>query len=223
MCIQEPQGRIDDAHMEIAGLCQDLRIPLGIALTKTEQNLDLEKFARQTIKSADFVRRIRSLAVNLPKITIPAEGIIELKADIRASFERNFTASNHRAMRGRSAQTLASSARKLAAGTTSDSAWIGFAREAWASLGMQGDKWEKVLHTQREHAKRQIVPGLLRRKLNTRFDEQKIDAAIARRLLPVLMRRFADESGKLQASDLTQVMTEAIASFGDNRPYRSRF
>ena len=30
MCIQEPQGRIDDAHVEIAALCEDLQIPLWV-------------------------------------------------------------------------------------------------------------------------------------------------------------------------------------------------
>ena len=224
MCIQEPQGRVDDAHLEIAGLCQDLRIPLGIALTKTERNYELEKFVKQTFASAVFVRRIHSLEIKRSNLTIPAEGIEEIKGDIRNAASKIHDDGNKRAKRGRNAQVLAAAARRLAAaGATDDEAWVTFTCEAWLSLSMQGQKWEPLIKSQRELVKQQVVPGFLKRKLNTRFDNGKIDAAFSRRLLPIIMRRFADESGRLQLPDLAQARTEAISSFEDSRPYRSRF
>ena len=223
MCIQEPQGRVDDAHHEIAGLCQDLRIPLAIALTKKEGNVELEQFVRRTFQNAVFVREIRSLPATYSTFTLPAEGVTEIKDDIRRAVAKSRTQVNRRAQRGRNAQALANSARRLAAtGAKSDSAWTGFAREAWLSLDMRGKKWETLIKEQREQVKRLIVPGFFKRTLNTRFDDGKIDAAIARRLLPIMMRRFADESGSLLASDFIQLIYEPEPTAGRRAAARKR-
>jgi GTP-binding protein EngB required for normal cell division len=224
MCIQQVQGRVDDTHLEIAGLCQDLNIPFGIALTKTDGPCELEDFVREKFATARFVRRILAKEIRLPNLTLPAVGVDEIKREIWASARIDDQEGNKRARRGRNAQTLAASARRLAAaGKNSDGAWVNFTGEAWLSLSMQGEKWDRVLKSQRALIKEEIVPSRFKRALNTRFDNGKIDAGLSRRLLPLIMRRFSDETGRLQLIDFAQARKEAIVSFEDDRPYRSRF
>jgi hypothetical protein len=174
MCIQEPQGRIDDAHLEIAGLCEDLQIPFGILITKTEGNPALEVVVRQTFARAAFVRRVRSIELKLGDIVIPAEGLDLLAGDLK-SIARNVTHDRRRARNGHNTQRLAEIARLLAtAASGDDSAWISFAGEAWRFLGMKGSDWARLLSTLRKSIQKSLVPGFFKRTLNTHFERQKI-------------------------------------------------
>jgi|HubBroStandDraft_1064217.scaffolds.fasta_scaffold56663_1 GTP-binding protein EngB required for normal cell division len=224
MCIQEPQGRIDDAHLEIAGLCEDLRIPLAIAITKTEGNPDLEKAVRERFPRAVFVRRVRSLELRIGSVTIPAEGLEELVGEMKAAVSPNVRDGKRRARAGRKAQHLAHIARRLAAnGTNDDSAWIAFGAASWKHLEIKGAKWNDLVSSLRRDIRKSLVPGFLRRNFNTSFDNRRIDAAVVRRLLPVVIRRFGDESRTIPAGDIQQIKCEATAILAQSRPYRSRF
>ena len=224
MCIQEPQGRIDDAHREIAGLCEDLQIPLGIAITKTEGNPALESAVRDVFPRAAFVRRVRSLELRIEEIVIPAEGLDDLVVDMRAALRGCSADGKKRARRGRDTQRLSEVARRLAAaGPGDDSAWVNFGADAWRFLRMKGQKWPDLVSSLRKEIRKSLVPGFFKRNFNTSFDDRKIDGAIARRLLPLITRRFADDSRTLAGADIKQVSSEAMGILERDRPYRSRF
>jgi hypothetical protein len=224
MCIQEPQGRIDDAHREIAGLCEDLRIPLGIAITKTEGDPALENAVRHMFPSAAFVRRVRSLELRIGSMVIPAEGLDDLVREMKATVPETSRHGKRRARAGRRAQRLADVARRLAQeATDNDLAWISFGASAWQHLEIKGAKWNDLVRSLRKDIRKSLVPGFFQRNLNTSFDNRKIDAAVTRRLLPVVIRRFGDESRTLPSGDIQQIKTEAAAILAESRPYRSRF
>jgi hypothetical protein len=75
----------------------------------------------------------------------------------------------------------------------------------------------------RKDIRKALVAGFFRRNVLTRFNDQRIDAEITRRLLPATMRRFADGSGILTPNDTAIATTEAIERTRQSRPYRSRF
>jgi GTP-binding protein EngB required for normal cell division len=225
MCIQEPQGRIDDAHLEIAALCEDLKIPLGIVITKTLSNPELEQVIRKTFTRAEFVRRVRSLELVMRSgVVLPPEGLDLLIEDVRACVAKVHDDGKLRAQKSRGALRLAQVARWLVKeGTRNDPAWISFAAEAWVSLRMQGQKWQDLLKQQRKTVEKKLVPSFFARNFNTRFEVQKIDGAIARRIIPFIMRRFADNTSRVTDSDIAQVSTEAASFLERDRPYRARF
>ena len=53
--------------------------------------------------------------------------------------------------------------------------------------------------------------------------ETSLDGAIARRIIPFIMRRFADNTRRVTDSDIAQVSTEAASFLERDRPYRARF
>lgn len=223
MCIQETQGRIDDAHLEIAALCEDLKIPLGIVITKKLDDPELELVVRRSFPKVSFVRRVRALDLRLGNVVLPTEGLPQLLEDMKSCITGDTTDAKRRAHSAGVAQYLASIARRL--GTSSgndDSAWINFASEAWRSLRLK-PKWSAFLKQQRNNIQKLLVPKLLKRTFNTKFEPTKIEGAIARRLIPVVMRRFAEGSRALSASDVNQACVEAAAILKTDRPYRSRF
>jgi energy-coupling factor transporter ATP-binding protein EcfA2 len=224
MCIQEPQGRVDDAHREIAGLCEDFRVPYGIAITKTEGNPALEKAIRREFVGAAFVRRVRSLESRYQEIVIPAEGLDQLLGDMYTAASKSPAADGWRARKGREALYLADLARHLAyTGSTDDALWIRFGHDAFQHLGMTGVKWKNLTMMARKQVQRSLVPNFFARNLNSSFDNQKIDGAVARRIVPVVMRRFADNSLSLNPVDINTALAEAISILQKERPYRSRF
>jgi hypothetical protein len=226
MCIQEPQGRIDEAHCEIAGLCEDLRIPCAIAITKKEDesNHALEIVVRQTFPRAEFVRRVRALPLQVPGVAIPAEGLDALIGDLRSAVAKKTDFGRLRARHSYNMSRLSGTARNLASTAAPDeAAWVSFVEEAWLLLGMQGAKWEDFLGRQRKFVKKSLVPEFWKRTMNTRFDNGRIDGALARRILPFIMRRFGDATRVLKTEDVNQANTEALATLASDRPYRSRF
>ncbi|MBT9444537.1 MAG: GTPase domain-containing protein [Hyphomonadaceae bacterium] len=226
MCIQEPQGRIDDAHREIAGLCDDLRIPLGVVITKSLGDAELAETAKEVFANAKFVRRVRSLPLKLPGVPtpVPAEGLSELLDDIRISANWDPVEARRRAATSVKTRALSSSARELASsGGKSDWAWIGFARAASSLLEVPPKQWDLLLGAMRDDARKSLVPDFLNRVLFTRFDNSKIDGACARRLVPVILRRFADGAKEIKFADRTAAVSEAVEFLRDNRPYRARF
>jgi DNA helicase HerA-like ATPase len=223
MCIQEPQGRIDDAHLEIAALCEDLQVPLGVALTKTEANVAFEDIVREMFPRVAFVRRVRALELRTPRVVIPPEGIDDLLADLRSAGNSR-TASRGGILRRVRARKLASAARQLARKQdASNVAWISFGPRAAALLGLRRARWNRVVAAIRKDIRKALVAGFFRRNVLTKFDQQRIDAAIMRRLLPSTMRRFADGSGTLTPNDIATATTEATEFMRHARPYRSRF
>lgn len=226
ICIQEPQGRIDDAHREISGLCEDLQIPFALAITKTLGDSTLADEARKAFPKAKFVRRVRSLPIRLPGLdkTVPPEGLAELLADLRASVTWNELEAIRRASNSIKTSALSTSARSLAAsGGKSDIAWISFAAAASTLLNMRPQEWETLVVSIRDGLRKDMVPGFFQRVLFTKFDHTKIDGAIARRLIPLIMKRFADRSASLQAGDVAQASREAKELLSSDRPYRGRF
>jgi len=229
ICIQEPQGRVDDAHTEIAALCEDLRVPYGIVLTKTEGNLELEAFARKKFPRAAFVRRVRSLELKIGAVVIPAEGLDGLLDDTKAAISSNEADAATRAANSAGAQLMAKAARSLASSPNSDLAWSGFASQAWRNLGMRGIKgrgavkWPIMSKNLRQFMKKKLVPEFFKRTLVTHFDDSRLDGELARRLVPSIMRRFADRTRELTDSDVELAFGDALDQLSQNRPYRSRF
>lgn len=226
MCIQEPQGRIDDAHREIAGLCEDVKIPYGIAITKTFGDDALYREARLAFPNAKFVRKVRSLPVKLPGLeqALPTEGLGELLDDLRASAIWDGAAALRRAGSSVKAASLSSSARALAAsGGKSDLSWIQFAAAASSLIDMSSESWEALKVSMRDDIRKQMVTGFFQRVFLTKFDHTKIDGAIARRLVPIFIRRFADQSMALSYEDRAQARREASELLSTDRPYRGRF
>jgi hypothetical protein len=225
MCIQEPQGRIDDAHIEIAGLCEHLQLPFGVALTKTEANLAFERIVREMFPNAAFVRRVRALELRTPHVVIPPEGIDELLAELRAAGNLR-TASRGGLLRRARARKLATAARQLALEQdASDRAWIAFGSQAATLLGLRRARWNRIVTAIRKDIRKALVAGMFRRHVLTKFDRERIDGAIMKCVLPATMRRFADRSGRLTQTDIATATTEATDLMRRARPapYRSRF
>jgi hypothetical protein len=223
MCIQEPQGRIDDAHVEIANLCEDLQLPLGVALTKTEANVAFEGIVRDTFPTAAFVRRVRALELRTPQVVIPPEGIDDLLAELRAAGTSRPARRGGLRRRAR-ARKLANAARQVALEhEASDLAWIALGSHAAALLRLRRARWKRIVTAIRMDIRKALVAGVFTRNVLTRFDHERIDGAIVRRLLPATMRRFADRSGRLTLTDIATATTEVTDLMQHARPYRSRF
>lgn len=223
ICIQEPQGRIDDAHREIAGLCEDLGIPFGIAITKTEGNPELSQKARASFPGARFVLQVRSLELRIGALAIPPEGIETLEDEFRRCASWSAAEARMRAGTAMQTEQLSTAARALAAtGGKSDRPWLDFAAASLTLLS-RAPRWDDLVRFLRNQIRSAYVPGAFRRTFLTKFDNERIDGAVARRLVPIIVRRFGDRTGLLTPEDHRQAHEEAKALLDSNRPYRSRF
>jgi len=225
ICILEPQARFDDAHEEIAALCSDLQIPYGIALTQADDNAAFRRKVEEAFTSAKFIVPVRSLPLKIGSTTIPAEGIDDLTGLLDKHQGWNSDEGRRRRERAAATETLAASARSLANSPT-DSAWQSFASTGFAVMlkPQKGDPTYPLLVKQlRDRIRKTLVPNFLDRVLMKKFDNEKIDTAIAKRLIPPLIRTFTRREGMIDSSSLGQVTSEAIALLETDRPYRGRF
>ncbi|HYG48605.1 MAG TPA: GTPase domain-containing protein [Allosphingosinicella sp.] len=224
MCIQEPQGRIDDAHLEIGALCTDLKIPFAVAVTKTEGNQALEAEIRKTFPTARFVLPVRSVELRIGSVVIPPEGLETLQAKLHEMNVASPVEAQRRAAFGMRAAALSDAARTLAAaGGSLDAHWCSFASAAMCLIPLQGKAWSELQREMRDRVRRSFVPNIFRRNFLTRFDYPRIDGAIARRTVPLIVRSFGNRSGRLSETDLTLAAQEAVQLLESDRPYRSRF
>jgi GTP-binding protein EngB required for normal cell division len=224
ICIQEPQGRIDDAHLEIGALCADLKIPFAVAITKTEGNPALETEVRKTFPLARFVMPVRSLELRVGAIVIPPQGLDALQAKLHEANVASPVEALRRAGFGIRAAALSDAARTLAAaGGKDDAHWCAFAAAAIWLLPQQEKPWTELQREMRDTVRRTFVPNIFRRNVLTRFDYVRIDGAVARRAVPLIVRSFGDRSGRLGIADLSRAAHEAVQLLEQDRPYRSRF
>lgn len=224
ICIQESQSRIDDAHLEIAGLCDDLRVPYGVSITKTFGDTRLEAYAADIFKTARFIRRVRSLPMHIPGANVEPEGIAELVGECRSAGKWDSAAARRRAAAAPKTSSLAAAARHLAHNSAVDRAWVSFAAAASELLSASPKSaFSKVLSSMRGNVRKAMVPGFFTRVVLTRFDDTRIDSACARRLIPFIFMRFADATLHLTQSDISTATSEAFESLHKERPYRSRF
>jgi hypothetical protein len=223
MCIQEPQGRVDVAHLEIAGLCEDLAVPYGIAVTKTEGDARLASMARNLFPAATFIQPVRSVGLTLPQFELPPEGVDELLAACRLHARRELSAARSRARLAARTEKLSAAAAALVASSSHDTSWTTFADQASILLTMRKSAWRTLRADLRGQVKKAFVPGRVDRLIRKRFDVPRIDGALSRRLVPPILRRFGDGSGRLTPSDLATALHEATVLLEEDRPYRSRF
>jgi GTP-binding protein EngB required for normal cell division len=228
ICIQETQGRIDDAHMEIAALCDDLRIPYGIAITKTEGDTRLAEMVRETFSTARFVVQVRALELRLRNVTIPPENLDLLEQMLRDAASWTLSSARKRAYSAFKTQRLAVVARAFATHAGSGrTAWTSFAAAAFKLLGSASVRekdagWQRVLGEMRDITRRVYVPNPLVRTFLTKFDDDAINEANSMRLLARIIRRFGDGSQKLSPEDISGAVSEALRDLDGRRPYRSR-
>lgn len=224
MCIQEPQGRIDDAHVEIACLCEDLAIPFGIALTKTEGETELLEAARAQFTAARFVIPVRALPLQLGSVTIPAAHLPELTEALRSHCRWDREEAIERSKTAMKTEELARAARTLA--TTQggdDAAWCRFADASFSLLTKQIFSWPTIRDQMGGTARKAMVKGFFKRVFGTKFDHERINGAHARGLVPYIIRRFGDRSSQLQPADIEAAQRTAMTALDQNRPFRSRF
>jgi hypothetical protein len=241
MCIQEPQNRIDQAHRDIASLCDDLNLPFGIALTKTLGNPDLAAKVSECFPEAKFIQRVRTLGIELVGGTIiPPEGVDSLRDHLRTFAVRDEAAATLRARNAafvahfaqtantinfqESARTkILNVARRNRTGPrVNDFAWIEYAQLSGRLIGIKSREWKRLLSTMRTKQMTRMVPERLSRVLRA-FDCTAIDSANARGILPFILRRFADDTRSLQPADIDQAVQAAAVSLERNKPYRWRF
>ena len=224
MCIQEPQGRIDDAHMEIAALCDDMAIPLGIAITKTEGQTELLEETKRHFHNARFVMPIRALPLVLGALTIPAKNIEILTKALVDNAKRDEVAARTRAKNAMQTAMLSRAARQLAAtGGSNSKAWVDFAEASFSLLPLQQRRWPQICSDMDGMARKALVSGFFERVLFTRFNRDRIDAVNAQRIIPFVIRRFVDRTRALKYDDIKAAHLQALEALRSERPYRSRF
>lgn len=224
MCIQDPQNRYDDAHSEIAALCEDLAIPYGIAITKWEGDGELGDHIRAEFRGAKFVLPVRSLELKLGQLVIPAMGLDEILIAIRSVPTWTVASAQERGRTAMKTEALSLSARQLAATFGQNPyAWINFGAAAMSLLDQETLGWYTTLSELRARTRRHYVPNVLVRNLFTKFDENRIDSTNASHIVPLIMKRFGDGSRRLQDSDIERAWTQAIYQLENDKPYRSRF
>ena len=225
ICILEPQARFDEAHEEIATLCSDLQIPYGIALTQTDDNEEFRKKVKAAFASAKFILPVRSLPMKIGPTIIPAEGIEDLVGLLYKHQGWNSDDGRRRRKRAAATETLAASARSLATSQT-DSAWQSFASTGYSVMlrPKKNDPTYPIIVKQlRDVVRKALVPNFFNRVLMKKFDNEKIDTAIAKRFIPPLIRTFTKGERLMNSSSLGQVASEATALLQTDRPYRGRF
>jgi GTP-binding protein EngB required for normal cell division len=224
MCIQEPQGRIDDAHMEIAALCDDMAIPLGIAITKTEGQTELLEESKRHFYKARFVIPIRALPLVLGALTIPAQNVDILTKALVDNAKRDEVAARTRAKNAMQTSMLSRAARQLAATSGSNAkAWVAFAEASFSLLPLQQRRWPQICSDMDGMARKALVSGFFERVLFTRFDRDRIDAVNAQRIIPFVIRRFVDRTRALKQDDINSAHHQALEALRTERPFRSRF
>jgi len=226
ICITESQSRIDEAHREIASLCEDLQIPYCVIITKSLGDNRLLGMAKAEFGSAAFVRPVRALPQTLAGLPapLPPEGLDGLATKLAEAAVWDPSAARIRAKHSIKTSALSSAARDLAAtGGSSNRAWVTFAREASALLNPKTTNWLRTLTEMRDSVRRSLVPGFFSRVFNTQFDNTKIDGACARRLVPVILRSFSRADDSLPYEAVAKAAKEAVALLQSDRPYNSRF
>lgn len=224
MCIQEPQGRIDDAHREIAALCEDLRIPFAVIITKAEGRTELLAEAVEAFPTARFVLPVRALDLCLASITIPAQNVDILTQKLLQHCLWDASEARARAQTAMKTSMLSRAARELASSRGDDgSAWVKFAQASFSLLDRQQRGWIIVKSDMASALRQTMVSGFFRRVFLTRFDNARIDAAIARNIVPFVVRRFGDGSRRLLSDDIAKASAKALQSLERNLPFRSRF
>lgn len=223
ICIQDPQNRFDDAHHEIAYLCEDLRIPYGIAITKWEGDDKLAATIRENFHAARFVTPVRALELRTSRVAIPSFGLETLENALRSVEPWRWSAAMTRSRTALKTKQLSIAARQLAATQGSNQyAWVSFAAAALTLLEREKRPWPSLLKGMRDDLRAFYVPNFLLRNLLTKFDTDRIDGAIASSLVPFILRRFGDSSRQLTPEDCYDAKTRALASLEHDRPYRSR-
>lgn len=223
MCIAEPGARIDDAHDEIAHLCDDLKIPLGIVLTKAQGDEDFRAVVAAAFPMARFVRAVRALPLKLAKVELPAEGIDELRALLRQHSQTDLAEARSRAAQAPRASQMAQAA-AAAVGSNADAAWASLAGAAFQLLlNRPAEDWTKWLTEARGSVQRGLVPGFFRRLLVTKFDNDSINGELARRAFPRILRAFGHRDLQLAVGARDHVVQEALHQLAQRRPFRSRF
>lgn len=222
MCIAEPSARIDDAHEEIAHLCEDLHIPLGVLLTKAQGDEDFRAVVTTAFPMACFVQQVRALPLKLPKVELPAEGVDEVQALLRQYARADMAEARARAAQAPGARQMAQAAAH-AVGSNADAAWTSLAGAAFQLLlGRPAQDWTKWLGEARSGVQRALVPGFFRRLLVTKFDNDSIDGELARRAFPRILRAFGHRDLQLAMGSRDHVVNEALQQLQQRRPFRSR-
>lgn len=226
VCISEPQARIDDAHEEIAALCTDMGIPFGIGLTKAEDNFAFREVVSEKFADAKFIQPVRALPLKLGARVIEPEGLEDLVANLRKNQQWNSDAARARRAYSSSTEQLAVAARALATSQT-DSAWRSFAETAYNVMLRPRKKKDfpywAIVNDLRDQVRKKLVPGFFDRVLLTKFDNAKIDAALARRLVPKIVQAFTNRERTVGAAAQNVVASETSELLRSDRPYRSRF
>lgn len=221
MCIAEPTARYDDAHLEIASLCSSLQIPMGIAVTKTEGNEAFVTGLRHAFPTASFIVPVCALATTVGGMHFPPVGLEDLNRLMMGHRAASAAAAFHRARHAKAAARLAAQTRQSADQDT-DEAWTALAAAFFRLLLPASPiSFETVTGGVARRLRRHMVPGLLRRTFLTKFDDARITGVTARRLLPRILRRFA-EGSHIDSGDIDEILSEVIVSLGERRPYRSR-
>ncbi len=223
ICVAEPSQRIETAHDEIANLCEDLCIPYGFVLTKSDENQVFCDLVRSTFPGATFIHSVRALPLEIGNISLPVQGVSELPALLAGFASRDAQEGVVRARQGKKIRLIADLAHDLAA-TNADVAWALLARVTYTLL-LPDPKmtWSVWLDTASSRVRRSLVPGFFQRHLLTKFDNAKIDGHLARRVFPRILRKFAKPGTQSSDLGMDYVVAEALDQCETERPYRSRF
>lgn len=223
MCIPDPQNRYDEAHREIANLCEDLQIPYGVAMTKWEGDEELMVQIRKLFTSARFIAPVRALELRTSRVVIPTFGLEKLEDELRRADRWDWRAARERAASAIKAEQLSKAARELAATQgRNQQAWVQFGASALTLLTQELRPWSVLISQMRNQARRTYVPNFMVRNLLTKFDYSRIDGTNASHLVPFILRRFGDGSKALRDDDVGAAWSQAMQALKDDRPYRSR-
>jgi GTP-binding protein EngB required for normal cell division len=225
MCILEPSNRIDEAHIEIASICVDMKIPYGIVLTKTTGNEEFAGIVGRKFGDASFVHQIHCKETKTRFGNIYPVGVDELVPRVKLSLS-NVGGSCYvpNISLRQKTKNLSRCARELAASTDdADEKWIPFVRAAYGLLDEKKVPWSIAIARLKKDLKRKLVPEFFKRTLFTSFDDKKIEGVLCRRMISPVIKRFSDGSHNLSENDFGVIATEAISSLEFDRPFRSIF
>jgi hypothetical protein len=156
---------------------------------------------------------------------IPREGLDGLVKALRNHQGWNADAARRRQVFSSATEELAASARSLAASQT-DTAWRGFAQSAYEVMFRPGEndlQWRTLIEALRDRVRKSLAPEFLDRVVLKKFDNAKIDGAVARRLVPSIVRTFAAGRRMLSELEVGKAVGEATLLMEHDPPYRSRF
>ncbi len=216
MCIPEPPKSIDGAHVEIAELCNDLKVPFGIVITKAyEDDKAFEEKVAAAFSQAAFVQRV--VAVDFRPANagvIPRRGLESLRERLYSIGAVTRPENLVRAPSVTKVERLSQLASEASTGATISkcrNALLDLAREL-SLLVLLKPSWDELLKTMRGKQMKALYHNPVKEFVTNRFGKQaklRIDGANARILVRRMLRVFPESGLEFNESDIDDLLREA--------------